>query len=361
MTAQVKAGVPTGFKTDIDRALTDLFAATIREANAIDPLYGEVMTHARDQVVRSGKRARPYLAYLVHTGFGGAKSKGLLLAAASQELFHNFLLMHDDVIDRDLIRHGAPNIISIYKDKFTGSGLSESEATHYGSSYAILVGNALSALGFKAILEADFPAQPKLAALKAIERMKFEEMGGELADVSVAIPGAETPSLERLLRICRYKTASYTFETPIRVGALLAQAATNDIDLLVEYGRRTGVVFQLADDLLGVYGSDESLGKPVLSDISEGKHTILIHYAFELANTSQKQELSNLWGKRDATLADLDKVRDILSASRARAKTEELAESYLVPALSSLEASSLSSDSKMKLTDLADFSLRRTN
>jgi geranylgeranyl diphosphate synthase, type II len=361
VTARVKAGVPTGFKAEIDQALSALFAGIIRDAKTIDPLYAEVMTYARDQVIRSGKRARPYLTYLVHTGFGGARSKALLLAAASQELFHNFLLLHDDVIDRDLIRHGAPNIISIYKDKFKATGLSDSEASHYGSSYAILVGNALSALGFKAILEADFPDQPKLKALSAIERMKFEEMGGELADVSVAIPGAQTPSLDRLLRICRYKTASYTFETPIRVGALLAEANLKDIDLLVEYGRRTGVVFQLADDLLGVYGSDEALGKPVLSDIQEGKHTILIHYAYELGSPAQLQVLESLWGKRTATLDDLAIMRDIITTSGARAKTQKLAESYLGPALDSLARSDLSPDSKTKLADLAEFSFKRTN
>lgn len=361
ITAKPTQGIPVDFKVKIDLALTHIFDSATRDAAEIDPVYVELLQRTKAQVLRSGKRLRPYLTYLSYTGYGKPELGDLFSVASAQELFHNFLLIHDDVIDRDLIRHGSPNIIASYIDQLSSLGLDTSEASHYASSYAILAGNALSALALRAITGTSFDAQSKLAAVTETQKMLFEEMGGQQADISVAIPGASTPSLEQLTRICRFKTASYTFETPLRVGAILAGASSSNLHHLTQYARATGIVFQIADDLLGVYGSAVSLGKPILSDIQEGKNTILIHYARALCSDADKARLAALWGNREAGPDELEAVKQILETSGAKAKTEDLALEYVSKATSSLPGTNLTSDAQIKLAELAEFSIKRTS
>jgi geranylgeranyl pyrophosphate synthase len=349
----------TKFKPRIDKRLRDLFADAIARAETIDPVYATLLTVTRDQLLRSGKRLRPYLTHAAYLGCGGSESSDIMSAAVSQELFHHFLLTHDDVMDRDLVRHGGPNVLGTYYEQLRERGLPDAEAYHHAESYAVLAGNANCALGFEAILSTGFSPERKLAAVSAIQRMLFEIMGGQLMDVTVAIPGQGRPSLEQLLRICRYKSANYTFETPLRVASALAGADQSTERGLVTFGRHLGVAFQLTDDLLSTYSDEASLGKPVLSDLHEGKQTILIHYALEAASPVQAQQLQKIWGDRGATADHLHQVRELITTTGAQAKVTALADSHLSDALAALEATSLSKDTKSELTQLAHFCVSR--
>jgi geranylgeranyl diphosphate synthase type II len=351
--------MPRGFKAQVDEHLSRLLKSAIARAHPIDPGYAELLGVVRDQALGSGKRLRPYIMLTAYEGCGGSEREPALQAAISQELFHNFLLIHDDIIDRDTIRHGRPNVLGVYHRRFVEQGLESDEAWHQASSFALLAGNATMALGLEAILTAPFPAERKLAAAAHVQRMLFEEMGGQLADVAAALPTISPPALETLLRVCRYKTACYSFEVPLLVGAELAGATKSTQRELAIFGQALGVAFQLTDDLLGVFGREEALGKPVLSDLQEGKRTVLIHFALAAATSAQKRELGLLWGHRNAGTAELEAVRELLRATGAPQKTQELAESFLKTSLQALSKAGLGRDARSRLTELANFCIQR--
>jgi geranylgeranyl diphosphate synthase type II len=346
------------YRSLVEEALRQVFAAAIAEAGKIDGSYAELLVVTRDQLLRGGKRLRPYLTYLAYHGAGG-REVDIAPVAASQELFHQFLLIHDDIIDRDLVRHGGINVAGKYYHDFQDRPIADAEARHYGDSYALLAGNASCALGLQAISSSGFNAETKLAALQCVHQMLFEEMGGQLTDVSVSIPGGAPATLEQLLRVARYKTAAYSFITPLKLGAIMAGGPAQLQGQLQEFGESLGIAFQLADDLLGVYGDEKSLGKPILSDISEGKHTLLIHYALAGATSRQAAALRRIWGSHTAGEAELAEARDLLTATGAQAKVTALADQHLQAALAALKPAALDEQVKARLGEVAVFCVKR--
>jgi geranylgeranyl diphosphate synthase, type I len=190
-------------------------------------------------------------------------------------------------------------------------------------------------------------------------RMLFEEMGGQLSDIAASMAGKRAPSLEQLLNICRYKTACYTFETPLQIGAVLAGADDDTIFHLATFGRALGVAFQLADDMLGVYGDEAVTGKPILSDMQEGKQTVLIHYALSRATARQTDALRRVWGHPDSSHKELEVARKLIAETGAREQVKKLIRKYFDDGLRALEAASLTLDAKTELTRIAHFSIER--
>ncbi len=346
------------FKQAIDQELRNRFATAITNAQAIDGVYASLLEATRDTLLAGGKRLRPYLSYLAYSGLGGADHAAFIAASSSQELLHHFLLIHDDIMDRDFTRHGGPNVEGIYRDRFAAQGLPPADALHHAESYALMAGNATWTLGLQAISEANFDAKTKLQALQCVQTMLFEIMGGQLMDVDSAISGAPATA-ERLLNICHYKTATYSFQTPLQFGAILAGASVDVQNQLRSFGHSLGIAFQLADDLLGVYGDEAKVGKPVTSDMREGKQTLLIFHAFELATPAQAAALRRLWGKRQASLDDLEEIRDILETCGAQAKTSRLAATNLDDSLAILTGIPMSPATRAELARLAHFCVER--
>ncbi len=197
------------------RSLDALLQNARRRGTSIDPLQGEVIETIKTEMLRGGKRLRPTLAYLAHLGVGGVDNDALIQACISLELIHHFLLIHDDVFDRDLVRHGGPNVLGAYYGHFR-TRLEPQQALHYAEAFAVMAGNVVNVLAHEAILNTDYPDTLKLAAARRVEHMLFEIMAGELLDVAVAMPKAASVPPDQLLKIARYKTATYSFETPLR-------------------------------------------------------------------------------------------------------------------------------------------------
>jgi geranylgeranyl diphosphate synthase, type II len=346
------------FKQALDQELERLFAEAITKARTIDDTYVELLETTRDTLLSGGKRLRPYLVYLAYNGLGGQDDAALMPAAASQELLHHFLLIHDDIMDRDLLRHGGPNVEGTYYARFKQQGHSSANAWHHAESFALMAGNAAWALGMHTLAGTKFAASRKLQAQRCVQDMLFEIMGGQLMDVDSAISGTQSQA-ERLLKICQYKTANYSFQTPLQLGAILAGAAPGVQQQLRDFGLSLGIAFQVTDDLLGVYGDEAKLGKPVTSDLREGKQTLLMYHALKLATPDQAKILHRHWGNQHAGTIELATVRQILHDCGARAKTAALATKHLEDSLAVLAATPLSASTKFELAGIANFCVAR--
>lgn len=344
-------------KHDIDQALRDLLTAKTKAAKQQDSEYGRLLTAIAELVNRGGKRLRPILTLLVYEGLGGNDRAAIMPAALSQELFHAFILMHDDIIDRDVRRWGGPNISGTYFESFAQT-LPVREALHYAESWGLLAGDVCLQLSQETLL-ASSASLPRLRrAHRLMQQSLFTVVGGEVADVSHSLRPAKL-SEQQILNLYAAKTASYTFGMPLGVGALLAGAKGSQIERLAVFAENVGIAFQIQDDLLGVFGDEQQTGKSNLGDIREGKQTLLMYYGRQLASEADGKRLQSYLGNPEFTAADLAVARQILRRCGAYQKTLAKAQDYTDQALVLLPDLGFSKLARQVLTELVTRNVSR--
>jgi geranylgeranyl diphosphate synthase type I len=225
--------------------------------------------------------------------FENEKEEEILESSISIELIEGFLLQHDDIIDQDEKRRGGKSSWKFFQDDHIKKGYTGNSKL-YGDSCAIIAGDLGCAFANQIIARSGFSAERKVKALDKLNQIVIDVGYGEQLDVLVELrPGATE---EDTLRIHHFKTAKYTVEGPVHLGAILGGAQENDLKILSEYGIPLGQAFQIQDDILGMYGDEVKLGKPADSDLKEGKQTLLIIEAMKQANESQRKILKEALG-----------------------------------------------------------------
>ena len=284
---------------------------------------GQQYTHMWESlgelVNAGGKRLRPYLTM---AGYGKF-AKEIVPVAAAWELLHIAMLVHDDIIDQDTVRHGKDNIVVMYLKRY--SNLPKDERQHYSESAAVLAGDALMSEAFASIHEANIPYKLKSEVTGLLHRSTFEVIGGELLDVEAPLLPNET--IDPLI-IYRYKTASYSFIGPLLSGAVCSKSSAKTKELLFQYGENLGIGFQLQDDLLGVFGDESITGKSSLTDLKEAKLTYLIAEHKLRCNQTQLEKFDEIFGNRKATKSQLESLKKDIIESGAKVQTELMAQEY---------------------------------
>ena len=296
----------------------------------------------RDYILRGGKRLR---GALVEEGFkagGGGDPAAVLDASVGVELLHAYLLIHDDFMDRDSVRRGGPTIHAALG------------GDHLAGSVAILLGSLCQAWAWELVLAAPVAPERALEAARLLATSLQEVTVGQTLDVVAT----QAPPLDPagVLEVQRLKTGSYSFELPLRLGALLAGAAPPVLDALSRYARPLGQAFQIADDLLGTFGAPEVTGKPNASDLREGKRTLLVARALESATAADAERLRDGLGRADA---DVEQLRDILRRSGAVDAARAEAEKLRDEALRALENPALPPATAQALRELAVYAVGR--
>jgi geranylgeranyl pyrophosphate synthase len=324
--------------TDSTAALTSVldeyFNRHAARALEISPYYGTLWTEIARLVHAGGKKLRPKMTLMAYQTFGGRDVEKVLPIAAAQELLHVGLLIHDDIIDRDTIRYGVDNIDGSYRKLYEALVGKTGERTHYAQSAAMLAGDLLLTGAQQLMLESDIEPARIIEVQKILGTGIFEVIGGELIDTESAFREAGTISAET---IARYKTASYSFVTPLLIGAVLAGATEEDQAKVREFAEAVGVAFQLRDDLIGVFGDEAVTGKSTTGDIREGKRSFLIEQFYLRADEQQRAEFEQFFGKSDITSEGVEKVRQLLIDSGARQNVEETISELEVKARTALE------------------------
>ncbi|MFK4637404.1 polyprenyl synthetase family protein [Paenarthrobacter histidinolovorans] len=232
--------------------------------------------------------------------------------AAAIELLHYSFLLHDDVIDGDLVRRGHPNLIgSLLAEAQSlprttnAEGAREGSDLHWAQTGGILMGDMLLAATHQAFARADLPHALRLRLLDLLEHTINETVAGEQLDVGLG-DGIIDPHLETILMMCGYKTATYTFELPLRAAAALAGADFAVENALASAGRHLGLAFQLQDDLLSTFGDPRRHGKDPFSDLREGKETAIIAHA---RTTAAWPDIEPFFGRPELNGAECEYVR----------------------------------------------------
>ena len=306
-----------------------------------------------------GKRIRPIFALVGFLGAGGIIESSVFRAAASLELLQACALIHDDLIDGSDNRRGNPSIHKLFENyhlKNNSSGNSE----NFGKAAAVLLGDLALVWSDKCIHESGISTSAQLAVNPIHDAMRVEIMAGQYLDVLEQT--LSSTSIERALKIARYKSGKYTIERPLHFGAALAMPNKLEIFLSIysEYGLPLGEAFQMRDDLLGVFGDPSETGKPAGDDLREGKRTALIAYAYERSEKSARNLLDNLLGKADLKPEEVDKLRQVISESGAKIHVEDLIEKLAEAALDAINRDEIDNSAKPLLVELVSIATKRS-
>jgi geranylgeranyl diphosphate synthase type II len=270
--------------------------------------------------------------------------------------------MHDDIIDRDVVRWGGPNISGHYLKVFAKK-YEPQEARHYADSWALLAGDLCLGLSLEALSASGFAHNRIAKATRLVQQSLFRMIGGELMDVAAPVYGLpiDSPDEDHFTRLYASKTSVYSFCMPLRLGALLAGAGVTSDRQLEAFGYHIGIAFQLKDDILGVFGDESKTGKSTLSDLREGKRTMLISLGYKAANSRQKQVLNRVLGNPKASYKDLKLVQDILKTTGALGRTQSAMQRHCDEARNILLRSGFPMSLNAYLADLLAFSVKRSS
>lgn len=305
----------------IDAYLDAYSNRQMQDAERIGPSYVYLRKTINALIQVGGKRLRPHMVLSAFQAYAPEEAlESVVPAAVSQELIHLAMLIHDDIIDRDLIRYGIPNVAGQYEEHYTKYIPKVSERQHMALGAALLAGDALITDAHQIIRTTDRPHDLVLRSQDILSRSIFDVIGGELLDMEVGVlpKGSIDP-----IAVAEHKTSSYSFVGPLTTGAVLAGAPETDIALLAQFGTHLGIGYQLKDDILGVFGDEDKTGKSTTTDITEGKRTFMVQQFEQLATEVQRSEFFAIFHREDITDADIARVRALLRESGAAKATEE--------------------------------------
>ncbi len=371
------------YQKKINKALEQFFNDLYSKNN--DPLQRKYIEMMKEFTLRKGKRLRPILVIIAFNGLQTLNNKttnnktlnsnntnnktlnnkttknnpqdtqinsDLLNVALTTELLESFFLIHDDIIDNSDLRRGKLSIHKQFEQHYN-------KAT--AQSLALLVGDLMASQALLPIFNSNIEPTIKNNLLHKVQQIIIQTNYGQIQDLLLLQTPINQVSEEQILAIYQEKTARYTLEGPLQLGAIAATASRETLQSLSKVALPLGVAFQLRDDILGLFGTVEKIGKPIDSDIKEGKKTLLILKALETTSVKNRKFLIACLGNQKVTSNDLQQIRQIVIDSDSLNYSQQLIHSLITKAKEELAKITLNQESKDFLIALADYIAAREN
>jgi geranylgeranyl diphosphate synthase, type I len=315
------------FRSLVDEALSLFLDEERHRIASFAPEALVLIEEISSLVAAGGKRLRPLFCYWGYRAGGGIDGPELVRAAGAIELLHTSALIHDDLMDRSMLRRGRPT-------SFRSLGVQGNASERHGQSAAVLAGDLAQALADRLLVRSGFPSERVLAAFEHFNAMRVEAVSGEFLDLLSGLQGETSEAETR--RIAALKSGSYTVVGPLLVGASLAGGSTQVVECLGRYGRHLGEAFQLRDDVLGTFGDPEVTGKDRDTDIREGKQTALLAKTRQSASPEVRRLLAERVALAELTADEIEAIRGGIQESGALAQTIALIDALAVQAKAEL-------------------------
>jgi len=345
---RIRAEVERALDGFLARQRGDLVGMSVELAPCVDAIA---------DLLTGGKRLRAAFCYWGWRACGGSDRPAIFAAAAALELLHASALVHDDVMDASDTRRGKPAAHKRFAARHAAAQWRGS-ADGFGSGAAILIGDLLLAWTDELLRTSGMPADAVWRGLLVLDAMRSEVFAGQFLDL-VSQASADS-AVESALRVVRLKSAKYTVERPLHLGAALAGRGAAARSAFTRYGIPLGVAFQLRDDILGVFGDPAQTGKPVTDDLREGKRTVMLAIAAERADAAQAELLDTSIGDPGLGESQADQVKAIITSTGALAECESMIDASVKEALGALDDAPITPRARSALAELAIAATSRT-
>ena len=315
-------------------------------------------------LLQGGKRLRAAFFYWGYRAAGGPDSEAVIRAATAMEFFQAAALLHDDVMDDSDTRRGMPAAHRRLADQHAAAGWAGS-GDRFGLAGAILGGDLCLTWSDELFATSGLPGAELTRARPVFDQMRTQLMGGQFLDVLESARGWDglttDERIARARRVIRYKSAKYSIEHPLLIGAAAAGVSASDRDALSRYGLDLGEAFQLRDDVLGVFGDPAQTGKPAGDDLREGKLTVLVALALDHASPTVVTLFEKLLGMPDLDEPGVDELRAAITASGALDRVEQMILDLSASARGALRSTTaLTDEGRAALDVLIDVSTARS-
>jgi geranylgeranyl diphosphate synthase type I len=355
--------VPALDRADLRARVNKSLSAFLSEQRArITGIDADALTAVSDAidalVLGGGKRLRPAFAYWGYRGAGGSDSDEVVAAAAALELVQASALIHDDVMDGSDTRRGEPAAHRRFEALHRAGGWRGDRAA-FGTAAAILLGDLCLVWSDQLLHGCGLDPVTLSRARPVFDEMRTEVTVGQYLDVQTQATG--DTSLQRATLVARYKSAKYTVERPLLLGAALADAPPAVFGAYSAYGLPLGEAFQLRDDVLGVFGDPAVTGKPAGDDLREGKRTYLIATSLACAGPAARRTIDDRLGDPGLDPAGVADLRLIIAESGALARTERRIAELTETATAALGTVALDPEAAEVLRELAAASTSRVD
>ena len=326
--------------------------------NSISSDLSPVSDSLTSFLLDSGKRLRPLFAYAGFAAAGGSLEKSAIRAMAALELLQACALIHDDLMDGSDTRRGKPSIHRHFESVHVQDQL-DGFAPQYGLSAAVLLGDLALVWSDQMLNTAGLTTEQFARVLPFYNEMRVELMAGQFLDIHEQTQ--KDTSVDRSMKIARYKSGKYTIERPLHLGAAMTSSSKEVTDSLSAYGLPLGEAFQLRDDLLGVFGDPSVTGKPAGDDLREGKRTVLIAMTHERQSPAQLEICKKYFGKPDIDAEGVATLQEIIESTGARAELEATIDRLTDQALTAAQSQVFTDDGKALLVELANIATKRSS
>ena len=349
------------FKSQFDLIFSRFLDSKMPEIEVVSPHLRSILESSRNMWTEGGKRIRPYLCTLAYQAYGGTDVPAILFASFALELLHVFALVHDDIIDQSETRRGYKTLHTALTKQHLQKKL-HGDASHFGVSLAILIGDLLFSFSNEIVTQISFPKNYVERAQKLFYTIQQQLLLGEYEDVQ-ATAQLESVTEDQVIRLMSRKSGRYSIEQPLQFGTILS--GKSEVYAKTAFGafsKPLGIAFQLQDDILGTFGDPKKLGKPTDSDIRQGKPTLMVVYALKKISGDTKRTLLDILGNQQATEKEIQYVRKILqktgSDTYARKRAEEFSQEAQTALAKMLDLPSTFTEA---LTALTKFIVTRAN
>lgn len=320
-----------------------------------------LLVRFRDRFVefaKSGKLLRGVLATTIYRAGGGSESRVALDCAAALEMIHSSILVHDDILDRDDVRRGSPTFHRWFERDPDASDVGE--ADHYGLGLALAAGDMGVSWGYHVLAGLQVPATVTVRLLKLVTAEIIRVNCAQMYEFRTGLLRTN-PDVPEIMSVYADKTGRYSMVMPMTVGAELAHTDDAIVKLLRAYGAALGLLYQLKDDELAVFGDTGTTGKAVGNDVRENKKTVLRQLLMRNLRGRDRQKAESMFGKSDLGRSDIDQLKDLIDSSGTGRKLAHLMDSLQREAEDIVQALPYAPAYKRFLLGLAEYCRTRSS
>ncbi|MBU0469634.1 MAG: polyprenyl synthetase family protein [Candidatus Omnitrophica bacterium] len=285
------------------------FTKKLKDEIKLDQINPYLYKSILEYSLRKGKRIRPTLLILSYKGYlqtGKIFNPSVYYASTAVEFLHNFMLVHDDIIDNSDLRRSKPTMHKILEKT-----IKTDDKKSLGINLGIIAGDIIYALAIDAFLSIEVQQKIKQRALQYFLNTTISTAIGEFIDTIHSVDKLQNVKESDVFLNYTLKTAKYTFTSPLVIGAILAGAKEGEINKLTRLGLLIGQAFQIQDDIIGIFDTQKNIGKSILSDLAESKKTLLVAHAYENLKSKDKKLFIDCFNKPKKTYKDLLNIRSI--------------------------------------------------